>query len=754
MNLLGSVRRRYLALLAGSFAIVLSCGYWLMDRERDKHLELVAEQLAQSARMISITQKGLLVAGEKLLRDIALDEEALADGRPADSCPRTLRRYLSGNPAFYNIGMLDERGRVVCMGVAAALPEIDFSHLPFVDRARAADGLVVSDVQVSPVTGRPALYFAMRDHVKSAAQHIVFFAALDLDWLNSQLAQFVTLQAGELALVDGRGKQLAKFRAGAGQSPLPTQVVRTDVELFGRLLGADQVGTAISTQPDGRDKLVGFALFARTTSGPAYLLVSVDKMETLAPALRAVYLQMGLIVSGLLVVWAFIFVGGGRLFLARIDNIFHVTRRIAAGDLSARVAFAGHRDELDALGHAFDDMAKRLEEQQSALVRLNVTLERTNRSLMVLSSGNRALLECRSRIELLDQVCRKIVRVGSYPLAVVVRFGPSTDLMFGVEAACPEEYAGESVRKAFESVRNLAMEPLIAGLRQSVAQSVACRGESALDKFSSLCELGELNQLVFLPLSDNHHVNGSLIIGTDQADGFLPDELKYLEETARDVSFGLRSLMVAAEHHELKGISRDFQLTLRASLEETLAAIAAALEMRDPYTAGHERRVAALAVAIAARLGLSEEDAHAVYLAGIVHDIGKMKVPAEILVKPSRLSMLEFELIKEHAAAGYEILRTIKFPWPIAEMVHQHHERIDGSGYPQGLIGGSILFGPRILAVADVVESMVSHRPYRAALGVTAAIEEIKAGVGSRYDMQVVKACIEIFDEGDFQWSS
>jgi len=172
-------------------------------------------------------------------------------------------------------------------------------------------------------------------------------------------------------------------------------------------------------------------------------------------------------------------------------------------------------------------------------------------------------------------------------------------------------------------------------------------------------------------------------------------------------------------------------------------------ELRDPYTAGHERRVAELAVAIASELGLSARQQEGLRVAGLLHDVGKITIPSEILSKPGRLSAIEYQLIKEHARASYNVLKKVEFPWPVAEVALQHHERIDGSGYPQGLKGDAILFEARILAVADVVEAMASYRPYRQALGITQALAEIERGRGSIYDANVADACLKLFrDKG------
>ena len=176
-------------------------------------------------------------------------------------------------------------------------------------------------------------------------------------------------------------------------------------------------------------------------------------------------------------------------------------------------------------------------------------------------------------------------------------------------------------------------------------------------------------------------------------------------------------------------------------------AVSAMVELRDPYTAGHERRAGELAAAIGAEMQLAEDVVKGLRITGYVHDIGKIGVPAEILSKPGRLTATEFELIKNHARVGYEILKDVAFPWPVAEIILQHHERLDGSGYPQQLRDGEIMLQARVLAVADVVESMGSHRPYRPALGVEAALEEITRNAGRLYDADVVSACTRLFRE-------
>jgi putative nucleotidyltransferase with HDIG domain len=185
---------------------------------------------------------------------------------------------------------------------------------------------------------------------------------------------------------------------------------------------------------------------------------------------------------------------------------------------------------------------------------------------------------------------------------------------------------------------------------------------------------------------------------------------------------------------------------------ETMEALATIVEFRDPYTAGHQQRVTQLACAIAKTMERPEDEVTGIYLAGLIHDIGKVSVPSEILCNPNGLSSDEFNIIKMHPTVGYEVLKGLELPWPIAQIVHQHHERLDGSGYPLGLSGEDILLEARILAVADVVEAMASHRPYRASLGLDRALSEIVKHKGKLYDPDVVDACLRVFREQAFEF--
>lgn len=215
---------------------------------------------------------------------------------------------------------------------------------------------------------------------------------------------------------------------------------------------------------------------------------------------------------------------------------------------------------------------------------------------------------------------------------------------------------------------------------------------------------------------------------------------KYISSTVRDIT----------RYRETDRALQSSYLKLQKTLDGFIKTIATVSETRDPYTAGHQRQVSRLAHAIAGEMDLDENTSEAVRVAGILHDIGKLSIPAEILSKPGKLSAAEFAIIKRHPEVGRDILKNIDFPWPISDIVSQHHERLDGSGYPDGLLGNNICIEARLLAVADVVEAMASHRPYRPSLGINTALEEVEKYKGIKYDSDAVDACVRLVNKKGF----
>ena len=211
------------------------------------------------------------------------------------------------------------------------------------------------------------------------------------------------------------------------------------------------------------------------------------------------------------------------------------------------------------------------------------------------------------------------------------------------------------------------------------------------------------------------------------------------------------SIEIAFYKRKMENEVKEREERLRKNLEETINALSLSVEMRDPLTAGHQKRATNLACAIAEEMGLSKEQIEGLRMAGLIHDVGKILVPTEILIKPGHLSETEFFMIKMHPQIGYDILKSIKFLSPVAQIILQHHERIDGSGYLAGLSGDKILLEARILGVADVVEAMSSPRPHRAAFDINTALEEITKNKGSLYDTEVVDTCLKLFKEKMFK---
>jgi HD-GYP domain-containing protein (c-di-GMP phosphodiesterase class II) len=263
-------------------------------------------------------------------------------------------------------------------------------------------------------------------------------------------------------------------------------------------------------------------------------------------------------------------------------------------------------------------------------------------------------------------------------------------------------------------------------------------------------DLGDIHALIYKVRGENKVENARYRVLKSNG------EVRYIHGSA--VSFSYRSSANSSPVVRMIGIDRDitdevegqdklinYANKLKASLDGTVTMAMELGELRDPYTTGHEARVAQISVQIGKVLGLDDSVIQALDLAGKLHDIGKFVVPVEILSKPGRLTEIEFDLVKGHALAGYNILKRVDFPWPVAEFVLQHHERLDGSGYPRGLKGDEISLEARILAVADVVESMSSHRPYRPALGIEVALAEIERGRGTTYDAKVADACFKLF---------
>lgn len=390
--------------------------------------------------------------------------------------------------------------------------------------------------------------------------------------------------------------------------------------------------------------------------------------------------------------------------------------------------------------------------QESDFRKTKSELHRVNRALHTLSACQKVLVRTLDKEKLLQKICDVIVSTGGYSMAWVgvpqndkekkiknvAQAGRGLDFLEDCHFSLEKSNGGCPVLKAIQKGEPGVIRDIL-----SAPQIIPWRGEAIKYGFSSV---------VALPLRSNGKPFGALAIYGDEPDIFEDDEVELLMKIAESLVYGIVALHSHSERFKAESEVRKSLKKIRQALGATIEVLEKTVETRDPYTAGHQRRVADLARAIAGELNITQDRMDAIGIAGNIHDIGKIYIPAEILSKPRRLSDIEFNLVKTHPQVGHDIMKSIEFPWPVAEIIFQHHERLDGSGYPRNLTGDDILIEARIIGVADVVEAMASHRPYRPALGIDLALDEIEKNRGILYDVKVVDACLKIFRENKYEF--
>lgn len=380
-------------------------------------------------------------------------------------------------------------------------------------------------------------------------------------------------------------------------------------------------------------------------------------------------------------------------------------------------------------------------------------LKRANRGLNALAASNRAIIMTRDRATLLFEVCNSLVKTAGYDMVWIGEVEQDSG-----RAVKPMMSCGDTMGYLDEIRVTWADEPLGRGPTGTAARTgqpqtiMDVEAAPTFAPWRDAARRSGFRSSVAFPLFDAGRVTHVLTIYSREPGTFDADELKFLGTLAGDLSYALRVLDSLTKYEDSEKGRIEALARLSEALTRTVMALALTIEKRDPYTAGHQQRVAGLAVAIAHRLNLSDQRVEGVRLGALLHDIGKISIPAEILVKPGRFSPEEFELVKGHCQSGYEIIKDIPFDWPIGRIALEHHERLDGGGYPRGLKGDQICLEARIISVADVAEAITSHRPYRPALGLEAAIVEIEKGRGVAFDADVVDACLSILRGAEFKF--
>ncbi len=375
-------------------------------------------------------------------------------------------------------------------------------------------------------------------------------------------------------------------------------------------------------------------------------------------------------------------------------------------------------------------------------------LETKRWALRAYAEAALALSRARSSASLMQSICEAMTHESIFRLAWVgfPDEGPEK-LIRMVGMAGPAIAYGESLEVSWAEDRESGRGPTGVAFRTNTVQVLEdTENNEIFEHWREPARQEGLRSSLTVPFQVDESRRGVLAVYSSRPHAFGPVVTEAFTHLAEEIGAGLRALQQAERLEAEREAREKAQSELSAALSAVVGAITTAFEMRDPYTAGHPS-VAMIAVAIAREMGWSEESLQALHVACIVHDIGKIAIPVEILTKPGKLSAEEWVLVKKHAEAGYTILKDVPFRWPIAESVRQHHERMDGSGYPRGLKGDEILPGARILAVADIVESVAAARPYRAALGLDVALAEIEKQSGTLLDADVVRICLRLFRE-------
>lgn len=373
-----------------------------------------------------------------------------------------------------------------------------------------------------------------------------------------------------------------------------------------------------------------------------------------------------------------------------------------------------------------------------------------NWALSAFSGAALALSHAQSESELLQAMCDAITLQSPYLLAFVSIAEPGPEKLVRFAAASgPGRAYLEGLRLSWAEGDEDAVGPSGTCIRTGQVHIV-----NDLDTDPSFAQWREraakfgARAVAGIPLAIEHGWKGALVVLSNEIHAFDAEPVHVFQRLGEVMVHGVEALrqeqLLETQHRNLE----EAQGKLTEVMAATVAALVMATEMRDPYTAGHETRVAAIAVAIGKELGWDESRLMGLRLGALVHDIGKIGIPTEILTKPSRLKDAEFELVKTHPEIGFVILKDVPFAWPVAAMVRQHHEKLDGSGYPLGIKDEEILPESRILAVADIVEAMGSDRPYRRAHGLTVALDEIERMAGSQLDEEIVRVCASLFREG------
>lgn len=520
-----------------------------------------------------------------------------------------------------------------------------------------------------------------------------------------------------------------------GHASLDTAVEATNKGAFSYLLKPYEIDDLLLhirhalDRQHSQQEILRLASFPRLNPDPVIELDSSGEVTYLNPAAERLFpdlVSRGIehpILDGLQSMFADFWKGGLR----------EIVREIMAGQsvYEQRIYFV---PESDLIRIASLDITERKEHVAK--------IEKLNELLLVLRDINVSLLNPENEKKLFQLVCESLQKLEDVVIVWGVSKGPEPEIT-PVAWSGTGEVDISALGERCAELSNGFIGGAIRGRAPVLIQNAGT--DSHLAAWRDAVQTWDVKSAGAVPIFTDNEVIAALSIFSRRENGFDEERVKFLVEVAGNIAVGVHTLRLDKRLLATLG-------SLRKSLDGTVAAIARMVELRDPYTAGHERRVAQLACAIGKEMGLPERQVEGLRVSGYLHDIGKIAVPAEILSKPTALSDIEVAMVRNHSQYGYEILQGLEFPWPVAQATLQHHERLDGSGYPRGLKDKDIILEARILMVADVVEAMINHRPYRPARGLDAALNVLTTNKGKLYDSDVVGACIRLFVEHRFSF--
>jgi putative nucleotidyltransferase with HDIG domain len=381
-------------------------------------------------------------------------------------------------------------------------------------------------------------------------------------------------------------------------------------------------------------------------------------------------------------------------------------------------------------------------------------LQKQNWALLAHAKASLALVRSNNRDDLISGVCNAIVNQSPYILAWVglaMHDNLKTVQVIGSHGVAADYAKGIDVKWSPDT--SAGKGPTGQCIQTSLPVLILdTENDPRFLPWRERSKPYGIRSVIAVPIKDHEpQAIAALTVYANLPNAFGEVEIQLFESLAKEIGFGLAAIekqqLLDEEIKERERLNDQLIKTLNSTIE----AMSKTMEWRDPYTAGHQKKVALLSQAIARKLGWGEERIKGLYLAALVHDLGKIATPAEILTKPSMLTEMELALIKEHPKTGHDILKDIPFTWPIAQAVYQHHERIDGSGYPNQLVGDAIIPEAKILAIADTIESMTSHRPYRPGLGLEKAILQVKSEAGKTLDPAICEVACQLIEQDEFQ---